>query len=153
MVLTLLLIVGCGSSAKTASTGTTTTTVGATTTSSTTTTTLATTTTTVAPTTTTTLGNGPANPEDAARGLYSAWSAGSRNAAAAFATQAVIDQVFANDGAGANWTFQMCDGVAGGAYCTFSYEGGGVQMHLVDLANFGDGRTGYQVDEIQFTAD
>ena len=112
------------------------------------------TTTTEAATTTTGTSNGPGNPEDAARGLYASWTAGSRDAAEAFATDDVVDQLFASPGQDANWTFQGCEGVAGGAYCSFSYEGGSVQMHLVNLSVVGDGSaTGYKVDELQFLAD
>jgi hypothetical protein len=114
------------------------------------------TTTTAAVTTTTAAKepNGAASPEDAAQGLYGRWVAGDAAGARSFARDSAIGPLFARPGAGAHWTFQSCDGVAGGAYCLFSFEGGGASMHVVDMSIVGDGSvTGFKVDEIQYTAD
>jgi hypothetical protein len=47
--------------------------------------------------------------------------------------------------------FQGCDGVAGGAVCSFSFEGGATQMHAQNLATIQE--TGFRIDDIQFVAD
>ena len=102
---------------------------------------------TTAPTTAT----APESAEDAARGLVERWGASDRSGAAAFATPEAIDTLFANDGTGNTWMFQGCDGVAGGAVCFFSFEGGGTNMHVQNLGTIG--QTGFRVDEIRFVAD
>jgi hypothetical protein len=93
----------------------------------------------------------PATAEDAARGLVDRWGANDPVGARDFATQAVIDTLFATDGTGNTWMFQGCDGVAGGAGCSFSFEGGGANMHAQNLGTIG--QTGFRIDDIQFVAD
>jgi hypothetical protein len=93
----------------------------------------------------------PATAEDAARGLVDRWGANDPVGARAFATQEVIDSLFVNDGTGNSWMFQGCDGVAGGAVCSFSFEGGATQVHAQNLGTIGE--TGFRIDDIQFIAD
>jgi hypothetical protein len=92
-----------------------------------------------------------ATAEDAARGLIDRWGANDPEGARAFATQEVIDSLFVNDGTGNTWMFQGCEGVAGGAVCTFSFEGGATQVHVQNLGTIGE--TGFRIDDIQFVAD
>jgi hypothetical protein len=93
----------------------------------------------------------PATAEEAARGLVDRWGASDRTGALQFATQEVIDSLFVNDGTGNTWMFQGCDGVAGGAVCSFSFEGGATQVHAQNLGTIGE--TGFRIDDIQFVAD
>ena len=139
---------GGGSSASSASRGTTTTTT--TTTAPPTTAAKTTTTTTTAPPTTK-VAAGATTAEAAAKGLVDRWSIDDKAGAAAFATPEVIAELFKNSGKGNTWMFQGCDGVAGGAGCSFSYEGGGVTMHVRD--NGVVNGTGFTVDSISYTAD
>jgi hypothetical protein len=94
---------------------------------------------------------GAATAEAAAKGLVDRWSVDDKAGAAAFATPEVIAELFTNSGAGNTWMYQGCDGVAGGAGCSFSYEGGGVTMHVRD--NGVVNGTGFTVDSISYTAD
>ena len=93
----------------------------------------------------------PATPEEAATGLVDRWGANDPEGARAFSTQEVIDSLFVNDGAGNSWMFQGCDGVAGGAVCSFSFEGGATQVHAQNLGTIG--QAGFRIDDIQFVAD
>jgi hypothetical protein len=102
-------------------------------------------------TTTTTPLPAPATAEEAAKGLVDRWGASDRNGALQFATQEVIDSLFVNDGTGNTWMFQGCDGVAGGAVCSFSFEGGATQVHAQNLGTIGE--SGFRIDDIQFVAD
>jgi hypothetical protein len=105
----------------------------------------------VAPSTTSAPLAAPATPEEAAQGLVERWGVDDPVGARAFATQEVIDSLFVNDGTGNSWMFQGCEGVAGGAVCSFSFEGGATQVHAQNLGTIG--QVGFRIDDIQFVAD
>jgi hypothetical protein len=89
-------------------------------------------------------------PEDAATTLFNAWTAGDQAAASRCATPEAVGTLFAHPGAGAQWTFQGCNGGndPGVPICQYSYEGG--------AANFtenGSEATGWKVVSVGYIAD
>ncbi|MEY2570702.1 MAG: hypothetical protein QOE63_1052 [Acidimicrobiaceae bacterium] len=160
--LLLVVAVGCGSSGSKSSSSSSSSSSSKSSSSSsssaatTTTTTSTTTTTTEPPSTappTTVEPNGASTPELAAQGLHDRWLANDQAGAHAFAEQAAIDILFAHPSAGANDTFQSCDGAAGTFHCAFTYEGGSADYQVHDEALFPNGITGFKVFNIQYTAD
>jgi hypothetical protein len=87
-------------------------------------------------------------PEDATTSLVDAWIAGEKAAAARCAASAVVDELFKNNGAGAQWTFQGCSGDPGVPTCSYSYEGGGANFVLN-----GTEAGGWKVVDVTFIAD
>ena len=88
-------------------------------------------------------------PRDATDTLVGAWIAGEPAAAARCAEQAVVDQLFEDDGTGATWIFRGCDGPDPGVpQCQYSYEGGGVTFTLA-----GTEAEGWKVTALEFIAD
>jgi hypothetical protein len=64
-------------------------------------------------------------PAQAAQGLLAAWTVGDQAAAAQYAEQDVIDELFVNPTGGAGSTFQDCTDNADDTFnCNLSYEGG-----------------------------
>lgn len=89
------------------------------------------------------------SPRDATDTLVGAWIAGEKAAAARCAEAAVVDRLFENDGTGAAWTFQGCDGPDPGVpQCQYSYEGGAATFTLN-----GTEAEGWKVTALAFTAD
>ena len=87
-------------------------------------------------------------PEDAAKGLFEAWKTKDRAAAAKFATDAAITSLY-REGGPEGLQFQGCDKADDGGYtCGYSYEGGGLIMHVS-----GSESGGYKVDSTEFIAD
>ena len=87
-------------------------------------------------------------PEDAAKGLFEAWKTKDRTAAAKFATDAAITSLY-SEGGPEGLQFQGCDKADEGGYtCGYSYEGGGLIMHVS-----GSESGGYKVDSTEFIAD
>jgi hypothetical protein len=100
-------------------------------------------------TTTVTVGIICTTPEDAAKGVVSAWEAGDRPAAARCASQAALDELFKASGAGATWTFQGCGGPDPGLpTCQFSYVGGAANFKMT-----GTEAAGWKVDQVSYIAD
>lgn len=88
------------------------------------------------------------SPEDAAKGLFEAWKTKDRTAAAKFATDAAINSLY-GEGGPEGLQFQGCDKADDGGYtCGYSYEGGGLIMHVS-----GSESGGYKVDSTGFIAD
>lgn len=89
---------------------------------------------------------GEETPERAARGLYGAWVAGSRDEAILYATQPAIDQLFRTS---ANQLrFGGCREEGLGFRCSYYYEGGGLDLIVRDSA-----AGGYLVTRASFVAD
>jgi hypothetical protein len=87
-------------------------------------------------------------PEDAAQGLFNAWKTKDRTAAAKFATSEAIAMLY-SEGGPEGLQFQGCEkGEAGGYDCGYSYEGGGLIMHVT-----GSDADGYKVISTGFIAD
>ena len=120
--------------------------VSATTTSSTTTTTLPPTTTTV--TVPVTVGTICTTPDEAAMSFVEAWIAGNKPAAARCATGTAVDALFQNSGAGAQYMWQGCSGDPGAPTCSYTYEGG-----ALNIAVTGTDATGWKVQSISYFAD
>ncbi len=88
-------------------------------------------------------------PRDATDTLVGAWIAGARAAAARCADESVVEQLFRASGAGAQWTFQGCDGPDPGVpQCQYSYEGGAATFTLT-----GTEAAGWKVTALDFIAD
>jgi hypothetical protein len=87
-------------------------------------------------------------PEDAAQGLFNAWKTKDRTAAAKFATNSAITNLY-SEGGPEGLQFQGCEKQGGGGYtCGYSYEGGALIM-TVD----GNDTDGYKVIGTSFIAD
>ena len=113
------------------------------------------TTTTLAPTTTeeeesppVTIGIICTTPEDASMTLVESWIAGDQAAAARCASDTAVATIFENSGTGAQYTFQGCFGDPGVPTCSYTYEGG-----AVNLALSGTEASGWQVDSVSYIAD
>ncbi len=87
------------------------------------------------------------SPRDATDTLVGAWIAGEAAAAARCAEEPVVDELFENDGTGAQWIFQGC-GIVGPDRCQYSYEGGGVTFTVA-----GSDADGWKVTAVEFIAD
>lgn len=125
-----------------------------TTTSSTTTTTIFAPTTlppaTTADTTPVTVGIICSVPTDAAKALVNAWIAGNQAAARRCATSGAVATMFQHSGAGAQWTFQGCNGSndPGVPVCQYSYVGGAANLTLN-----GTEAAGWKVVSVGYIAD
>jgi membrane protein involved in colicin uptake len=87
-------------------------------------------------------------PEDAAKGLFEAWKTKDRTAASKFAADSAIKSLF-SEGGPEGLQFQGCNkSDAGGYECAYSYEGGGLIMHVA-----GSESDGYKVVTTGFIAD
>jgi hypothetical protein len=98
------------------------------------------------PTTTTTVVL-PATAEAAAKALYTAWTKNDRPAASQVASKVAVDKLFSHPYTGPDLTFQGCEPTGTGADCFWSYEGGGMTMHVTKTPG------GYRVDGIDYVAD
>ena len=89
-------------------------------------------------------------PDEAATTLVNAWIAGDQAAAGRCATPDAVSTLFQHSGAGAQWTFQGCNGSndPGVPICQYSYEGGAANL----TAN-GSEATGWKVVSIGYIAD
>ena len=87
-------------------------------------------------------------PEAAARGLYAAWKAGDRTAAAAFGATAAIDSLFARPYTGPDLQFIGCEPDGDVFACAYYYEGGAETFRTK-----GSTEAGYQVIAITELAD
>lgn len=89
-------------------------------------------------------------PDEAATTLVNAWIAGDQAAAGRCATPEAVGTLFAHPGAGAQWTFQGCNGSndPGVPVCQYSYEGG-----AANLTENGSEATGWKVVSIGYIAD
>ena len=89
-----------------------------------------------------------AKPEDAAQGLFNAWKAKDRAAAANYAANAAITHLF-SEGSPEGLQFQGCsEGESEGFDCGYTYEGGALIMHVS-----GSEADGYKVVSTSFIAD
>lgn len=137
-----LLAAGCNGDGGEESQRRTTTTTSSTTSSSTAT---STTTTTTAPPVTVSC----SSPSASSQTIYAAWVAGDRAAADRCAGSSVVETLFMNPGAGANWSFEGCGGPDPGVpQCFFRYEGGGVTLTFQ-----GSEAAGWAATNISFVAD
>ncbi|MBM3671083.1 MAG: hypothetical protein FJW86_02675 [Actinobacteria bacterium] len=106
--------------------------------------------------TTTTVGGSPpvtvgiicTTPEEAAMTFVDAWIDGDQAAAARCATEAAVTTMFQTTGAGAQYTWQGCHGDPGMPTCSYTYEGG-----AVNLALGGTEAAGWKVQSVSYIAD
>jgi hypothetical protein len=61
---------------------------------------------------------------------------------------AAVTEIFQNSGAGAQYTFQGCAGDPGVPTCSYSYEGG-----ALNLSVSGTEATGWKVQSLKYVAD
>lgn len=87
-------------------------------------------------------------PEDAARGLFNAFGRHDRDAAAKFASDAAVAKLFKESTGTVGMRFQGCNNEGGDLNCGYSYEGGGLIMHIK-----GSKEAGYKVASVEFIAD
>ncbi|MEX0666200.1 MAG: hypothetical protein WD598_15720 [Acidimicrobiia bacterium] len=118
-----------------------------TTTSSSTTTTLVTVTTTGGETPVT-VGIICTTAEEAAKTFVESWIAGDQAAAGRCATEAAATKIFENSGAGAQYTWQGCFDDPGMPTCSYTYEGGAVNLALA-----GTEAAGWKVQSVSYIAD
>ena len=86
---------------------------------------------------------------DASSALVAAWTANDRAAAGRCATDAVVNQLFENNGSGNTWTDQGCDTSKPAApVCAYSYEGGGAFLTVE-----GSDTAGWKVTKLSYVAD
>ncbi|HEX8844550.1 MAG TPA: hypothetical protein VF791_07890 [Pyrinomonadaceae bacterium] len=89
-----------------------------------------------------------ATPEEAAKGLFNAFGRQDRAAAAKFASEAAVAKLFKESTGTEGMEFQGCNDEGGDLTCAWSYEGGGLIMHIK-----GSQSGGYMVESIEFIAD
>ena len=77
-----------------------------------------------------------------------AWLAADQAAAARCATPEAVTQVFATSGAGAQYTWQGCHGDPGMPTCSYTYEGGAMNLALA-----GTEAAGWKVQSVGYVAD
>jgi hypothetical protein len=87
-------------------------------------------------------------PEEAAKSFVEGWLAGDRAAAERCASTAAADELFQTTGAGAQYTWQGCFGDPGMPTCSYTYEGGAVNL----TAN-GTEAAGWKVVDVGYVAD
>jgi hypothetical protein len=87
-------------------------------------------------------------PEAAAQGLFEAFGRHDRAAAAKFASDAAVKELFKESTGTEGMEFEGCDDDEGNLDCAYRYEGGGLIMHMK-----GNKSDGYKVDSIEFIAD
>lgn len=86
---------------------------------------------------------------DASSALVTAWTANDRAAAGRCATDAVVNQLFENNGSGNTWTDQGCDTSNPAApVCAYSYEGGAAFLTVE-----GSDAAGWKVTKLSYVAD
>lgn len=106
----------------------------------------------VTTTTSTTEPAGPASsPQAAADGLYTAWVHNSQDEASRYAKPQAISKLFAHPyaaGGGTTYAKQPCEPQGGQFLCSWTYEGGALQM---TVENWPGG--GFVVDAVTFIAD
>ena len=90
----------------------------------------------------------PAKPEQAADGLFNAWTANDRRAASRFATARAIEDLFAARSRGEGMESHGCQPVGGQFECSWRYEGGGLIMTVQDAPE-----GGFIVEAVRFVAD
>ena len=89
------------------------------------------------------------DPVTAAKDVFGAWEVGNRGQAAKNATQAAVDQIFAQSfSPGAGWTFDGSDGAAGTIFSTWKRSNG--QLLRIGVINAVEGPY-YVADQAQFT--
>lgn len=101
--------------------------------------------------TSTTQPSGPAaTAQAAADGLYNAWVHNDQSDASRYAKPPAISKLFAHPytAGGATYTRQPCEPQGGQFICSWTYEGGAMQM---TVENWPGG--GYVVDSVTFIAD
>jgi len=111
---------------------------------------------TTSPTTTTTVGGSSpvtvgiicTTAEEAAMSFIDAWIAGDQAAAARCAADGAVTTIFQTSGAGAQYTWQGCFGDPGVPTCSYTYEGG-----AVNLAVTGTEAAGWIVQSVSYVAD
>jgi len=87
--------------------------------------------------------------EDASQSLVDAWGSGDEAAAKRCATDEVVGELFATDGAGNTWQSQGCDRSDPGVpVCAYTYEGGAAFLKVE-----GTEAEGWKVTGLSFTAD
>lgn len=87
--------------------------------------------------------------QDASSALVAAWTAGDRAAGARCASDAVVNQLFENNGSGNTWMNQGCDTTDPAApVCAYSYEGGAAFLTVE-----GSDAAGWKVTKVKFLAD
>ena len=84
-----------------------------------------------------------AKPEDAAKGLFEAWKAKDRAAAASFAPEDEVADLFKKEFPEKGMEFHGCEKAAGGYSCVYTAEGGGINMHVL-----GSDAAGYKVSTV-----
>jgi len=87
-------------------------------------------------------------PDAAAEGLFNAWKAKDRTAAAKFASEAAVTKLFKEGGGAEGLSFQGCEKDGDSYTCGYYYEGGGLIMHVK-----GSETAGYRVESTEFIAD
>jgi hypothetical protein len=122
--------------------------IDATTTTSSSTTTTLVTTTTIPGSTPVTIGVICTTAEEAAMSVIDAWIAGDQAGAARCASETAVTTIFETTGAGAQYTWQGCLGDPGVPTCSYTYEGG-----AVNLAVAGTEATGWKVQSVSYVAD
>ena len=104
---------------------------------------------TTADTTAVTVGIICSTAEDASQSLVDAWGSGDEAAARRCATDEVVGELFATDGAGNTWQSQGCDRTDPGVpVCAYTYEGGAAFLKIE-----GTEAEGWKVTGLSFTAD
>ncbi len=104
---------------------------------------------TTADTTAVTVGIICSTAEDASQSLVDAWGSGDQAAARRCATDEVVGELFATDGAGNTWQSQGCDRTDPGVpVCAYTYEGGAAFLKIE-----GTEAEGWKVTGLSFTAD
>lgn len=87
--------------------------------------------------------------QDASSALVAAWTADDRSAAARCASDAVVNELFENNGSGNTWTNQGCDNTDPAApVCAYSYEGGAAFLTVE-----GTDAAGWTVTKLEYLAD
>ena len=89
----------------------------------------------------------PPTAETAAKALYAAWKIDDRATAGKVAAKPAVDELFSRKYTGPDLMFQGCEPTGPGADCFWSYEGGGMTMHVTKEAG------GFRVASIEYVAD
>jgi hypothetical protein len=99
--------------------------------------------------TTVTVGIICASAEEASTTFVNGWIANDQAAAKRCGSDAAVATIFANNGAGAQYTFQGCDYTDPGVpICSYSYEGGAAQFTVE-----GTEAAGWKVTKVGYIAD
>jgi len=87
-------------------------------------------------------------PEDASMSFVESWIAGDQAAAGRCASDGAVTTLFEHSGAGAQYTFQGCSGDPASPTCSYTYEGG-----ALNLAVTGSDAAGWKVQSLSALAD